>query len=150
MEAQAQWEVNYAEEPVLRKGGVSAGGRWRRLHLLTGLVLPVWEATSSALADLQRSADRRLKVLRLQTTGDQALLTSPCPRWEFSPRSVIADRRACFASQPLVLVANRSFDHTRYTVPTCNAENLLFLLRSAIETQPGGNLQRAVGFTARQ
>lgn len=71
IEARAQWELSYAEAPVLRKGGVSAGGRWRRVHLLTGLVLPVWEAVQDTLADLERAGDRRLKVLRLQTTGER-------------------------------------------------------------------------------
>lgn len=82
-DAKALWELSYAEEPVLRKGGVSAGGRWRRLHLLTGLVLPVWEAASSALVDLQRTADRRLKVLRLQTTGDAPFPTPQVPNVRF-------------------------------------------------------------------
>lgn len=77
-EARVQWELGYAEAPVLRKGGVSAGGRWRRVHLLTGLVLPVWEAVQDTLADLERAADRRLKVLRLQTTGAREIV-NPVP-----------------------------------------------------------------------
>ena len=63
------WERAYEEAGAARRETAAGGGRRRRVHLLTGLVLPVWEAVQSALADLHRASDRRLRVLRLQTTG---------------------------------------------------------------------------------
>jgi len=69
-EAQPLWERAYEEAAAAnRKETAAGGGRRRRVHMLTGLVLPVWEAVQSALADLHRASDRRLRVLRLQTTG---------------------------------------------------------------------------------
>ncbi len=74
-EAQPLWERAYEEAAAAnRKETAAGGGRRRRVHMLTGLVLPVWEAVQSALADLHRASDRRLRVLRLQTTGTR----SPC------------------------------------------------------------------------
>jgi hypothetical protein len=47
----------------------TAGARIRRISLLGGLVLPVWDAVSEALQQQVRAVDRKLSVLRLQTTG---------------------------------------------------------------------------------
>ena len=69
-EAQPLWERAFEEAGAARKETAAGGGRRRRVHLLTGLVLPVWEAVQSALGDLHRASDRRLKVLRIQTTGE--------------------------------------------------------------------------------
>ena len=63
------WERAFEEAGAARKETAAGSGRRRRVHLLTGLVLPVWEAVQSALGELHRASDRRLKVLRIQTTG---------------------------------------------------------------------------------
>jgi hypothetical protein len=71
------WERAYEEAGAARKETAAGGGRRRRVHLLTGLVLPVWEAVQTALGELHRASDRRLKVLRIQTTGARPFLALP-------------------------------------------------------------------------
>lgn len=68
--AQKQWEETY--EGAGRRRGAGAAGvgaRLRRIVLLGGLVLPVWDAVQAALEQQTRASDRKLSVLRLQTTG---------------------------------------------------------------------------------
>lgn len=39
------------------------------LYLISGLVLPVWQEVKRVLAAQPRPAERRLSVIRLETTG---------------------------------------------------------------------------------
>lgn len=66
--AQRLWDDTYAEAGR-KRDGATAGGRVRRITLLGGLVLPVWDAVQAALEQQTRASDRKLSVLRLQTTG---------------------------------------------------------------------------------
>ena len=52
--------------------------RQRRIALLAGLVLPVWQVVEGALSLQARTVDRRLKVIRLQTTGVATPLLQDC------------------------------------------------------------------------
>lgn len=47
------------------------GNRLRELHLLTGLVLPIWPQIESCLSQQLKPSQRRLNVMRLETTGWQ-------------------------------------------------------------------------------
>ena len=113
------------------------GGRRRRVHMLTGLVLPVWEAVQSALADLHRASDRRLRVLRLQTTG--ALLRRPVtchldamqlpciPARDTCAAAALIANSCCERSQAcLHLVARVSAD--THAACVCAGENSLRLV----------------------
>lgn len=46
-----------------------AGARIQTLYLISGLVLPVWQEVKRVLAAQSRPVDRRLHVIRLETTG---------------------------------------------------------------------------------
>lgn len=70
--AQRLWEATYADAGRQHSGG--AGARLRRISLLGGLVLPVWDAVQVALDQQMRPSDRKLSVLRLQTTGAALLV----------------------------------------------------------------------------
>lgn len=47
------------------------GVRVRTLFLVSGLVLPVWQEVKRVLAAQTRPIDRRLHVIRLETTGEK-------------------------------------------------------------------------------
>lgn len=72
-EAKDLWDKSY-DESGRTEGRVGANFglnmRQRRIALLAGLVLPVWQVVEGALSLQARTADRRLKVIRLQTTGN--------------------------------------------------------------------------------
>jgi hypothetical protein len=69
-EARQRWVEAYdAGGAAPGSGAFRLGARKRHMLILTGLVLPVWEVVEAALARQSRAADRRLRVLRIQTTG---------------------------------------------------------------------------------
>lgn len=45
------------------------GHRLRELHLLSGLVLPIWPELEKILEQQSRAHERRLNVVRIETTG---------------------------------------------------------------------------------
>ena len=45
------------------------GNRLRELHLLSGLVLPIWPQIESCLSQQLKASQRRFNVMRLETTG---------------------------------------------------------------------------------
>jgi hypothetical protein len=55
------------ETAAQKRPGV--GARVRTLYLISGLVLPVWQEVKRVLAAQPRPIDRRLHVIRLETTG---------------------------------------------------------------------------------
>ncbi len=89
------WDKAY-EDAGKTQGRVGANFglnmRSRRIALLAGLVLPVWQVVEGALSLQARNADRRLKVLRLQTTGvllnDVELITTT-PIGPLSPLAIL-------------------------------------------------------------
>lgn len=70
-EAEVQWQHQYTASGGKPDRGVGARGGWRvrELVLIGGLVLPIWGMVEHALVKQHRPADRRMHVLRLQTTG---------------------------------------------------------------------------------
>ncbi len=60
------WAEAYEASAQKRTG---AGARVRVLYLVSGLVLPVWQEVKRVLAAQPRPAERRLSVIRLETTG---------------------------------------------------------------------------------
>ncbi|KAL0035121.1 hypothetical protein WJX79_001613 [Trebouxia sp. C0005] len=74
LEAKAQWQHQYAASGNTPERGVGARGGWRvrELVLIGGLVLPIWGMVERALVKQHRPADRRMHVLRLHTTGENA------------------------------------------------------------------------------
>ena len=89
-EAEALWQHQYQAAAQKSEKGLGGKGGWRvrELVLIGGLVLPIWGLVEQALVKQQRPIDRRMHVLRLQTTGDPpagplpplaalALLSSP-------------------------------------------------------------------------
>ena len=70
-EAELQWQHQYAATKDKPEKGVGAKGGWRvrELVLIGGLVLPIWGMVERALVKQHRPADRRMHVIRLQTTG---------------------------------------------------------------------------------
>lgn len=85
-EAKDLWDKAY-DESGRTEGRVGANFglnmRQRRIALLAGLVLPVWQVVEGALSLQARTADRRLKVIRLQTTGTAAVPLSRLLRFEY-------------------------------------------------------------------
>lgn len=77
-EAEAQWQQQYeaAAHKSEQGSGGKGGWRFRELVLIGGLVLPIWGMVEQALVKQHRPTDRRMHVLRLQTTG--VLLLPPC------------------------------------------------------------------------
>ena len=49
------------------------GQRFREVLLIGGLVLPVWNVVRTALSRMEKAAERRMQVLRIQTTGERGL-----------------------------------------------------------------------------
>ena len=47
------------------------GQRFREVLLIGGLVLPVWNVVRTALSRMEKAAERRMQVLRIQTTGER-------------------------------------------------------------------------------
>ena len=70
-DAEAQWQRQYeaAAEKSEKGSSAKAGWRVRELVLIGGLVLPIWGMVEQALVKQHRPTDRRMHVLRLQTTG---------------------------------------------------------------------------------
>lgn len=68
------WAEAYESAAQKRTG---PGARIQTLYLVSGLVLPVWQEVKRVLAAQQRPIDRRLHVIRLETTGCLLLLTLP-------------------------------------------------------------------------
>lgn len=67
------------EAAAARRG--RAGARVQELHLVSGLVLPVWQEVKRVLAGQPRPTDRRLRVIRLETTGALRIRPrAPCRR----------------------------------------------------------------------
>ena len=60
------WSEAYESAAQRRTG---TGVRIQTLYLVSGLVLPVWQEVKRVLAAQQRPIDRRLHVIRLETTG---------------------------------------------------------------------------------
>ena len=56
------------------QAGSYAALRWREVHLIGGLVLPVWEVVARALKERPRQSERRLQVVRIMLTGAPACL----------------------------------------------------------------------------
>ena len=81
--AKQLWETAY--QGAGREGPSGQGGRLRRISLLGGLVLPVWDVLQAALEQQKFARDRKLSVLRLQTSGAPFLCTPVwvwlCLRW---------------------------------------------------------------------
>ena len=78
-EAEAQWKHQYestAEKKNDKGSSSKAGWRVRELVLIGGLVLPIWGMVEQALVKQHRPTDRRMHVLRLQTTGWLASLVT--------------------------------------------------------------------------
>ncbi|KAL3149047.1 hypothetical protein ABBQ32_001892 [Trebouxia sp. C0010 RCD-2024] len=73
-EAEVLWQHQYEAAAQKSEKGVGGKGGWRvrELVLIGGLVLPIWGLVEQALVKQQRPIDRRMHVLRLQTTGDNA------------------------------------------------------------------------------
>ncbi|BDA46474.1 Protein strawberry notch homolog 1 [Coccomyxa sp. Obi] len=61
------WAEAYEAAAQKRSG---PGVRVRMLYLISGLVLPVWQEVKRVLAAQPRPAERRLSVIRLETTGE--------------------------------------------------------------------------------
>ena len=64
--ARQLWEEAYSESNLFH----GFGNRLKKLHLVSGMVLPIWPEIESVLSSQIRQADRRLNVMRLETTGD--------------------------------------------------------------------------------
>jgi hypothetical protein len=64
--AERLWAEAFEAAALRRRG---PGARVRSLLLVSGLVLPVWQEVKRVLAGQPRAADRRLHVIRLETTG---------------------------------------------------------------------------------
>lgn len=62
--AHQMWQDTYSES---NKYGF--GHRLRELHILSGLVLPIWPDLERVLKQQSRVYERRLNVVRLETTG---------------------------------------------------------------------------------
>lgn len=69
------WSEAFEAAAQKRSG---AGVRVRVLYLVSGLVLPVWQEVKRVLAAQPRPADRRLSVIRLETSGAQRF----CAGWD--------------------------------------------------------------------
>lgn len=84
-EAEVLWQHQYEAAAQKSEKGVGGKGGWRvrELVLIGGLVLPIWGLVEQALVKQQRPTDRRMHVLRLQTTGDPCwpLAASCCPSY---------------------------------------------------------------------
>ncbi len=80
LEAEAQWQHQYAASGNTPERGAGARGGWRvrELVLIGGLVLPIWGMVERALVKQHRPADRRMHVLRLHTTGSHAFSVLCC------------------------------------------------------------------------
>lgn len=70
-DAEALWQQQYEAAAQKSEKGLGGKGGWRvrELVLIGGLVLPIWGLVEQALVKQQRPTDRRMHVLRLQTTG---------------------------------------------------------------------------------
>lgn len=79
-EAEPLWQQQFNAAGERQDNGFGGSGwRVREIVLVGGLVLPIWGMVERALVRQQRPADRRMTVLRLQTTGKAcsvALLTA--------------------------------------------------------------------------
>lgn len=61
------------------------GNRLKKLHFVSGLVLPIWPQIEQCLGSQIRHADRRLNVMRLETTGTNSKTTFTfihCKYWK--------------------------------------------------------------------
>ena len=80
-DAEAQWQHQFEAAAQKSEKGANAkgGGRVRERVLIGGLVLPIWGMVEQALVKQHRPTDRRMHVLRLQTTGGSLLCWPLCP-----------------------------------------------------------------------
>ena len=80
-DAEAQWQHQFEAAAQKSEKGLNAktGWRVRELVLIGGLVLPIWGMVEQALVKQHRPTDRRMHVLRLQTTGASLLCWRLCP-----------------------------------------------------------------------
>jgi hypothetical protein len=65
----ALWDKAHASAGAPRKDG-RPGPRRRTVHILGGAVLRSWGALQRALVRHVKSAERRMRVLRIETTGE--------------------------------------------------------------------------------
>ena len=80
-DAEEQWQHQFEAAAQKSEKGSNAKGAWRvrELVLIGGLVLPIWGMVEQALVKQHRPTDRRMHVLRLQTTGGLVRLPfCPC------------------------------------------------------------------------
>ena len=49
--------------------GRAAQTRWKKIALIGGLVLPVWDVIQKVLGNMKRTSEQRLHVVRILTTG---------------------------------------------------------------------------------
>ena len=91
-DAEAQWQHHFEAAAQKSEKGSNAktGWRVRELVLIGGLVLPIWGMVEQALVKQPRPTDRRMHVLRLQTTGGFLLY------YPFRP--CVVDKLFCTAS----------------------------------------------------
>ena len=68
--ARQLWEESHRESN--RRHGT--GARLRELHLISGLVLPIWPEIEKCLQRQLKPSERRLNVIRLETSGAPARL----------------------------------------------------------------------------
>ncbi|KAK9819870.1 hypothetical protein WJX72_003467 [[Myrmecia] bisecta] len=71
-DARRLWALAYEQAGRRADGSAKAGSRVRELLVIGGLVLPVWEVVEKALVKQQRVIDRKMQVMRLQTTGESS------------------------------------------------------------------------------
>ena len=62
--AHQMWRDTYSESDKF-----GFGHRLRELHILSGLVLPIWPEVEKVLKQQSRVYERRLNVVRIETTG---------------------------------------------------------------------------------
>ena len=62
-----------------------AQARWKKIALIGGLVLPVWDVIQKSLGSMKRTSEQRLHVVRILTTGassaryEKVLIGLRCP-----------------------------------------------------------------------
>ena len=69
--ARQLWEEAYSESNLFH----GQGNRLKKLHVICGMVLPIWPQIENCLNKQIRQIDRRLNVTRLETTGNPLLPT---------------------------------------------------------------------------
>ena len=79
------WAEAYEAAAQKRSG---PGVRVRVLYMISGLVLPVWQEVKRVLAAQPRPAERRLSVIRLETTGALVSTKNYC-RYTWPWRSLL-------------------------------------------------------------